>query len=67
MSVNHSHTILIQEASEALVEKLGVSKASEFWSNFGYSKKDYVKLRKQLFGKEKVGNLYKKIKQFERQ
>ena len=56
---------LLREASEALIEKLGISKASEFWASLGYGKKDYTRLRKKLFSDETVDTLYKKIKGFE--
>ena len=65
MSNNNSQN-LIQEVSEALIDKLGVSKASAFWSFFGCGKKDYTKLRKDLFKGEKSASLYKKIKASER-
>ena len=48
------------------IEKLGVSKASAFWSFFGCGKKDYTKLRKELFQQETVDSVYKKIKGLEK-
>ncbi len=54
--------VLMEKAIEALIEKLGISKASEFWTSLGYGKKDYTQLRKKLFLKETVESLYKKIK-----
>lgn len=62
MKTNNSQT-LIQEVSEALIDKLGVSKASAFWSLFGCGKKDYTKLRRELFKDETVASIYKKIKE----
>lgn len=56
------HPVLIRKAIEALTEKLGISKASEFWTSLGYGEKDYTKLRKKIFEKDKVEGLYKKIK-----
>ncbi len=56
---------LIQEASNALIEKMGISKASQFWAFLGFGKNDYAKVRKQLFVKETVKTLSKKIKAFE--
>jgi len=54
--------VLMGKAIEALIEKLGVSKASEFWSSLGYGKRDYTELRKKLFLKKTIENLYKEIK-----
>jgi len=58
--------ILMEKAIEALIEKLGISKASEFWTSLGYGKKDYTQLRKELFKKETIESLYKKIKKTEK-
>lgn len=67
MKINYlPQPILMQRAADALIEKLGVSEASEFWYSLGYGKKDYTRLRKRMFEKETVGTLYKKIKQFEK-
>ena len=54
--------VLMRKAIEALIEKLGISKASEFWTSLGYGKRDYTKLRKRMFEKENIEGLYKKIK-----
>jgi len=54
--------VLTQKAIEALIEKLGISKASEFWTSLGYGERDYTKLRKRMFLKETVESLYRKIK-----
>jgi len=58
--------ILMRKAIEALIEKLGISKASEFWVSLGYGEKDYTKLRKKMFERETVSTLYKRIKATER-
>lgn len=58
--------VLMRKAAEALIEKLGISKASEFWTSLGYGKKDYTRLRKKLFRGKKIEALYRAIKQFER-
>jgi len=58
--------VLMKKAIEALIEKLGISKASEFWVSLGYGEKDYTKLRKKMFEKEAINTLYKKIKATER-
>ncbi|MDP2950999.1 MAG: hypothetical protein Q8N55_01300 [bacterium] len=56
---------LIQDASSALIEKMGVNRASQFWTLLGFGKNDYGKIRKQLFAKETIKALAKKIKAFE--
>jgi len=58
--------VLMKKAIEALIEKLGITKASEFWASLGYGKKDYTQLRKKMFLKETVDSLYKKIKKIEK-
>lgn len=58
--------ILMERAIEALIEKLGISKATDFWSSLGYGKKDYTLLRKKMFPKETVESLYQKIKRAEK-
>ena len=53
MKINYlPQPVLMEKAIEALIEKLGISKASEFWTSLGYGKKDYTRLRKKLFLKE---------------
>lgn len=54
--------ILMERAIDALIEKLGIAKASEFWTSFSYGKKDYTRLRKRLFSGETIESLYQKIK-----
>lgn len=54
--------VLMEKAIEALIEKLGISKASEFWNSLGYGKRDYTQLRKKLFLGETIESLYKKLK-----
>ena len=58
--------VLMEKAISALIEKLGISKASEFWTSLGYGEKDYTQLRKKLFLGESIETLYKKIKSGER-
>jgi hypothetical protein len=58
--------VLMEKAAKALIEKLGVSKASEFWTSLGYGSKDYTQLRKKLFKKETIESLYNKAKTIER-
>lgn len=56
---------LMEKAADVLIEKLGISEASEFWYSLGFGKKDYTSLRKRMFGRETVDTLYKKIKKLE--
>lgn len=58
--------ILMEKAIEALIEKLGISKAIEFWTSLSYGRKDYTQLRKKIFKKESIEGLYKKIEKMER-
>jgi len=56
-----SQKTLMREASEALIEKLGIAKASEFWASLGCGQSDYTKIRSKLFQDETVDSLFKKI------
>ena len=58
--------ILMEKAIDALIDKLGVSKASEFWTSLGYGKKDYTKFNKKIFSGETIESLYRKIEQIEK-
>jgi len=58
--------VLMAKAVDALIEKLGIAKASEFWTSLGYGEKDYLQLKKKMFFKEDVETLYKKIKKVEK-
>lgn len=55
--------MLMEEAAQALIEKLGPSKASQFWTGLGYGRGDYAKTRKEMFKDETVDTLYSKIKE----
>jgi hypothetical protein len=57
---------LIGKAIKALIEKLGISKATEFWTSLGYGKEDYSLLRKKIFSRETIESLYRKIKKAEK-
>ena len=59
--------ILYEKAIEALIEKLGISKATEFWVSLGYGRKDYTQLRKKLFKGKTIDILYKEIQRMEKQ
>ena len=54
--------VLMARAIDALIEKLGIAKANEFWVSLGYGEKDYLQLKKEMFLKEDVETLYNKIK-----
>lgn len=54
--------MLNKEAIEALIEKMGVSNAMEFWSSIGMGKGDYTKNRKNLFRNYSVKNIAEEIK-----
>ncbi len=56
---------LMARAAGVLVEKLGISEASEFWNSLGYGQGDYLKIKRKLFDKESTGSLFKKIKKFQ--
>jgi len=58
--------VLMKKAIKALIEKLGISKATEFWTSLGYGKEDYSLLRKKIFSRETVESLYQKIKKTEK-
>lgn len=53
---------LMERAIDALVKKLGISKASDFWVSLGYGKDDYSKMRKNIFKGESIKSLSAKIK-----
>ncbi len=57
-----SRKTLMREASEALIEKLGIAKASEFWASLNCGQSDYTKIRSKLFQGETVDSLFKKVK-----
>lgn len=56
---------LIEMAAEALIDKMGVSKASEFWSSLNYGKGNYLKMKREIFSQETINSLYKKLKKFQ--
>lgn len=56
---------LIETAAEALIDRLGVSKASEFWSSLNYGKGNYLKMKREIFSQETINSLYKKLKKFQ--
>lgn len=55
----------MEKAITALVDNLGIAKASEFWTSFRYGSKDYVQVKKKIFGQTTIDVLYKDIKRFE--
>lgn len=58
--------ILMEKAITVLVDNLGITKASEFWTSLGYGNKNYVQLKKKLFQQKTVDELYNNIEQFEK-
>jgi len=58
--------ILYEKAIEALIEKLGISKATEFWVSLGYGRKDYTQLRKKLFKGKTIDVLCKEVQRMEK-
>ncbi len=59
-----SYKILLEEGIKGLIEKLGPVKASKFWLLFLSSNQDYLKIRKRIFNKQSIDNIYKDIKKF---
>ena len=57
---------VIQEAAEILMKHMSPAKATRFWASWLVGEGDYLVLREQLFAKETVKSLYKKIEEFQR-
>lgn len=57
---------VIQEAAEILMKHMSPAKATRFWASWQVGEGDYLVLREQLFAKETVKSLYKKIEEFQR-
>ena len=51
------------EATEALIEQLGIAKAALFIRNNLAQKTDYMAIKKQLFGKLSAAEIYEQMKQ----
>lgn len=54
---------VIQEAARVLIKHMSPAKATRFWASWQIGEGDYLEIREQLFEKETVKSLYKKIKQ----
>lgn len=57
-----SQFTLMEQVTDALLEKLGIAKTMEFFASLGLGEGDYTKLKKKLFARETVESLYTKIK-----
>ena len=57
---------VIQEAVQVLIKHMSPAKAALFWASWQIGEGDYLVIREQLFEKETVKSLYKKIEQFQK-
>jgi len=57
---------VIQEAVQVLIKHMSPAKAARFWASWQIGEGDYLVIREQLFEKETVTSLYKKIEQFQK-
>jgi hypothetical protein len=57
---------VIQEAAHVLIKHMSPAKATRFWASWQIGEGDYLVIRKQLFEKETVNSLYKKIEDFQK-
>jgi len=57
---------VIQEAAQVLMRHMSPAKATRFWASWQIGEGDYLIIRKQLFAKETVKSLYKKIEGFQK-
>lgn len=57
---------VIQEAAQVLIKHLSPAKAARVWASWQIGVGDYLAIREQLFGKETVKSLYKKIEGFQK-
>jgi len=57
---------VIQEAAQVLMRHMSPAKATRFWASWQVGEGDYLVIREQLFAKETVSSLYKKIEDFQR-
>jgi len=56
---------VIQEAPQVLFKPMSPAKATRFWASWQIGEGDYLVIREQLFEKETVKSLYKKIEDFQ--
>jgi hypothetical protein len=57
---------VIQEAAPVLIKHMSPAKAARFWASWQIGEGDYLVIREQLFEKETVTSLYKKIEGFQK-
>ena len=57
---------VIQEAAQVLIRHMSPAKAARFWASWQVGEGDYLVIREQLFPKETVKTLYKKIEEFQK-
>jgi hypothetical protein len=57
---------VIQEAVHVLIKHMSPAKATRFWASWQIGEGDYMVIRKQLFEKETVKSLYKKVELFQK-
>lgn len=57
---------VIQEAAQVLIKHMSPAKAARFWASWQIGEGAYLVIRKQLFEKETVKSLYKKIEVFQK-
>jgi hypothetical protein len=57
---------VIQEAAQVLIKHMSPAKATRFWASWQIGEGDYLVIRDQLFEKETVKSLYKKIEDFQK-
>lgn len=55
-----------QEAAQVLIKHMSPTKATRFWASWQISEGDYLVIREQLFEKDTVKSLYKKIEVFQK-
>jgi hypothetical protein len=55
---------VFQEAAQVLIKHMSPAKAARFWASWQIGEGDYLVIREQLFEKETVKSLYKKIEGF---
>jgi hypothetical protein len=56
---------IIQEAAQVLIKHMSPAMATRFWASWQIGEGDYLLIRDQLFERETVKSLYKKIEEFQ--
>lgn len=57
---------VIKEAAQVLLTHMSPAKAARFWASWQVGEGDYLAIREQLFAKETVKSLYRKIEEFQK-